>query len=56
MSEDERIDSGGNTEQWRVFALGSDPVEAKKRSAGPIIVGVVIAVVIIGVLALLIFM
>jgi hypothetical protein len=53
---DERIDPGGNTEQWRAFAQGSDPVESKKQSLGPIVIGVVIAVVIIGALALLIFM
>jgi len=53
---EERIDPGGNTEQWRVFAQGSDPVEPKKRSVGPIVIGVVVALVIIGVLALLIFM
>jgi hypothetical protein len=53
---EERIDPGGNTEQWRVFAQGSDPVEAKKRPFGTVIVGVVVAVVIIGVLALLVFM
>lgn len=53
---EERIDPGGNTEQWRAFVQGSDPVEAKKRSFGPVIIGVVIALVVIGVLALLIFM
>jgi hypothetical protein len=53
---EERIDPGGNTEQWRAFAHGSDPVAPKKRSSGWIIIGVVAAVVILGVLALLIFM
>ncbi len=53
---EERIDPGGNTEQWRAFAQGSDPAEAKKRSLGPVIIGIVIAAVIIAALALLIFM
>ena len=44
---EERIDPGGSTEQWRVFAQGSDPAEPKKRPLGPIVIGV---------LALLIFM
>jgi hypothetical protein len=53
---EERIEAGGNTEQWRAFAQGSDPVEPKKRSLAPIIIGVVVAALIIGLLALLIFM
>ena len=53
---EERIDPGGNTEQWRAFAQGSDPAEPKKRPLGPIVIGVAVALVIIGVLALLIFM
>jgi hypothetical protein len=56
MSEDERIDPGGNTEQWRAFAHGEDPVVPKKRPIGTIIVGVVIIVVIVGGLAFLAFM
>jgi hypothetical protein len=53
---EERIDPGGNTEEWRAFAQGSDPVQPKKRPLGPIIIGVVVVAVIIGFLALLIFM
>ncbi len=53
---EERIDPGGNTEQWRAFAHGQDPVEPKKRPAGPIVAGAVVAVVVLGLLALLIFM
>jgi hypothetical protein len=52
MSEDQ----GGNTEQWRAFAHGSDPVEPKKRPVGTIVVGVVIVVVILGGLLFLAFM
>ena len=53
---EERIDPGGNTEQWRAFAHGEDPIEPKKRSVVPIVVGVVIVVVILGALAFLAFM
>jgi hypothetical protein len=56
MSDEERIDPGGNTEQWRAFAHGSDPVEPKKRQLGTIVVGVVIAVVIVVGLLFLAFM
>jgi hypothetical protein len=56
MSEEERIDPGGNTEQWRAFAHGSDPVEPKKRPVGTIVIGVVIVVVILGGLLYLAFM
>ena len=56
MSEEERIAPGGNTEQWRAFAHGSDPVEPKKRAAGTIVVGLLIVVVILGGLAFLAFM
>jgi len=53
---EERTDPGGSTEQWRVFAHGSDPEEPKKGSTSRIVIGVVVAVVILGALALLIFM
>ena len=53
---EERIDPGGNTEQWRAFAHGEDPVEPKKRSITPIVVGVVIVVLILAALAFLAFM
>jgi hypothetical protein len=61
MSDEERvgqggIDPGGNTEQWRVFAHGSDPVVPKKRPIGTIIVGAAIIVVIVGGLLFLAFM
>lgn len=55
MSE-ERIDPGGNTEQWRAFAHSEDPVVPKKRPIGTIVVGVVIVVVIVAGLAFLAFM
>jgi hypothetical protein len=53
---EERTDPSGNTEQWRVFAHGADPVEPKKRPVGPIVAGIVVGVVILGLLALLAFM
>ncbi len=53
---EERIDPGGNTEQWRAFAHGQDPVEPKKRSTTPIVLGVVVVVLILAALALLAFM
>jgi hypothetical protein len=56
MSDEERIDPGGNTEQWRVFAQGSDPVVPKKRPIGTIAVGIVIIVLIVGGLLFLAFM
>jgi hypothetical protein len=53
---EERIDPSGNTEQWRAFAHGEDPAEPKRRSVAPIVIGVLVAVVILGALALLVFM
>jgi hypothetical protein len=53
---EERIDPGGNTEQWRAFAHAEEPPEPKKRSVTPIVVGVVVVVLILGALALLAFM
>jgi hypothetical protein len=53
---EERIDPGGNTEQWQAFAHGSDPVEPKKRPTATIVVGVLVVVLILGALALFIFM
>ena len=53
---EERIDPGGNTEQWRAFVHREDPPEPKKRSVMPIVVGVVVVVVILAALAFLAFM
>jgi hypothetical protein len=53
---EERIDPGGNTEQWRAFAHAEDPVEQKKRSIAPIVLGVVVVVLVLAALALLAFM
>ena len=53
---EERIDPGGNTEQWRAFAHAEEPVEPKKRSIAPIAVGVVVVVLIVAALLFLALM
>jgi hypothetical protein len=54
---EERIDPAGNTEQWRAFAHGSDPVVPKRgaRSFAPVLIGILVGVLILGALAWLAF-
>jgi hypothetical protein len=44
---EEQGNPGGNTEQWRAFAHGTDPVAPAKRVSAGLIISVVVAVLIV---------
>jgi hypothetical protein len=54
MSENQQVDPGGNTAQFRAYAQSQDPAPTKRSPVG-LIVGIAVAVVVVAVVVWIAF-